>query len=117
MGNFQKEYGDSELLDTYLNQSVAEILKELRESKQWSYTDLANRIKNKVSRQTLNNYELCKTKLRMNMFLEIAKAYNIEPKELYEKINMRYLSKLSQYMNEVAKIQGEFFNVNKKEKP
>ena len=28
--NFQKEYGESELLDTYLNQSIAETLKELR---------------------------------------------------------------------------------------
>ncbi len=101
MGNFQKEYGDSELLDTYLNQAVAEVLKELRESYNWSYTDLANKMKNKVSRQTLNNYELGKSKLRMNMFMEFAKVYHLEPKELYDKINMRYISKLSQYTDEI----------------
>ena len=103
MGNFQKEYGKSELFDNYLNQAIAEVLKELRESKKWSYTELANKLKNKVSRQTLNNYELGKTKLRMNMFMELAKAYNLEPKDLYEKINMRYISKLSQYTEAIAK--------------
>ena len=101
MGNFQKEYGESKLIDSYLNQSVAEILKELRLSRNWSYTDLANKMKNVISRQTINNYELGKTKLRMNMFFEFAKVYNLDPKELYEKINMRYISKLSQYMNEI----------------
>lgn len=101
MGNFQKEYGDSELLDTYLNQAVAEVLKELRESYNWSYTDLANKMNNKVSRQTLNNYELGKSKLRMNMFMEFANVYHLEPKELYDKINMRYISKLSQYTDEI----------------
>ena len=101
MGNFQKEYGDSELLDTYLNQAVAEVLKELRESYNWSYTDLARKMKNKVSRQTLNNYELGKSKLRMNMFMEFANVYHLEPKELYDKINMRYISKLSQYTDDI----------------
>ena len=103
MGNFQKEYGQSELLDNYLNQAISEVLKELRESRNWSYTDLANKLNNIVSRQTLNNYELGKTKLRMNMFMELAKAYNLEPKELYEKINMRYITKISQYTEKIVK--------------
>ena len=103
MGNFQKEYGDSKLIDSYLNQSIAEVLKELRTSRNWSYTDLANKMNNIISRQTINNYELGKTKLRLSMFFEFAKAYNMEPKELYEKINMRYISKLSQYMEQFKK--------------
>lgn len=103
MNNFQKNYGNSKLIDSYLNQSVAEILKELREEKGWSYTDIARRMKNIVSRQTINNYELGKTKLRMDMFVEFAKVYNLKPKELYEKINMRYISKLSTYMEKLDK--------------
>lgn len=103
MGNFQKEYGESELLDTYLNQSIAEVLKELREEHNYSYSELANKITKKVSRQTLNNYELGKSKLRMDMFMEFAKVYHLQPKELYEKINMRYISKLSQYTAEITK--------------
>jgi hypothetical protein len=43
----------------------------------------------------------------MNTFFELAKIYNIEPKELYEKINMRYISKLSQYMEEFIKKEGK----------
>ena len=76
-------------------------LKELRESYNWSYTDLANKMNNKVSRQTLNNYELGKSKLRMSMFMEFANVYHLEPKELYDKINMRYISKLSQYTDDI----------------
>ena len=103
MRNFQKEYGDSELLDSYLNQSVAEVLRELRESKNWSYNDLSKKMNNIVSRQTLNHYEMGKSKLRMNMFFELAKVYGLEPKDLYEKINMRYISKLSQYTDKLIK--------------
>lgn len=29
MGNFQKEYGDSELLDTFLNQSAGEVIRKI----------------------------------------------------------------------------------------
>lgn len=103
MNNFQKNYGNSKLIDSYLNQSIAEILKELREEKGWSYTDIAKRMNNIVSRQTINNYELGKTKLRMDMFVEFAKVYNLKPKELYEKINMRYISKLFTYMEKIGK--------------
>ncbi len=103
MGNFQKEYGESALIDSYLNQAIAEVLKELREERNWSYSELANKMKNVISRQTLNNYELGKTKLRMNMFCELAKAYNLEPKDLYQMINVRYISKLSQYMEQLKK--------------
>lgn len=103
MGNFQREYGESELLDNYLNQAVAEVLKELRTSRDWSFTELAKRMNNVVSRQTLNNYELAKSKLRMKMFFEFAKVYNIEPKDLYEKINMRYLSKLDRHIEEMKR--------------
>ena len=103
MGNFQKEYGESDLLDTYLNQAIAEVLRELRESHNLSYSELANKMTKKVSRQTLNNYELGKSKLRMNMFMEFAKVYHLEPRELYEKINMRYISKLSHYTEEIMR--------------
>lgn len=103
MGNFQKEYGESELLDNYLNQAIAEVLKELRTSRNWSFTELAKKMNNIVSRQTLNNYELAKSKLRMKMFFEFAKVYNIEPKDLYEKINMRYLSKLDKHIEQMKR--------------
>lgn len=101
MGNFQKEYGESELIDTYLNIAVAETLKELRKEYNYSYSELANKLTKKVSRQTLNNYELGKSKLRMDMFMEFAKVYHLTPKELYEKINMKYISKLSQYTDDI----------------
>lgn len=58
---------------------------------------------NIVTRQTLNRYELGLSKIRMNVFLKFAKAFNMQPKDLYEKINMRYIQKLSQYTEEIMK--------------
>lgn len=103
MGNFQREYGESKLIDAYLNEAVAEILRELRKENNLSYSELKNKLKKKVSRQTLNNYELGKTKLRMDMFTEFANVYQLTPVELYEKINNRYISKLSEYGKEIIK--------------
>lgn len=100
--DYRKLYGESELLDTFLNKSAGEVIKEIRKERKLSLADVENKT-DMFSRQTLNKYELGKSKLRMNTFFELAKIYNIEPKELYEKINMRYISKLSQYTNEISK--------------
>lgn len=98
--DYRKLYGDSELLDTFLNISAGEVIKEIRKEKNLSLADVESKT-DMFSRQTLNKYELGKSKIRMNTFFELARIYNIEPKDLYDKINMRYISKLSQYTNEI----------------
>lgn len=100
--DYRKLYGDSELLDTFLNQSAGEVLKELRKEKNLSLADVESKTE-MFSRQTLNKYELGKSKLRMNTFFELARIYNIEPKDLWEKINIKYIGKLSQYSEEINK--------------
>lgn len=107
MSNFQKEYGESDLLDNYLNQAIGETLRELREQHNLSYAELAKKLGNIVSRQTLNNYELAKSKLRVNMFIELAKVYNLTTKELYEKINYRYIGKLSKYTEQMLEQENK----------
>lgn len=96
MGNYQKKYGQFDTIDIYVNKAVSQILKESRKEKKWSYEELSNRMNNVVTRQTLNNYELGKTKLRHNIFKEIAKVYNIPPNELFDKINLRYIKLMSE---------------------
>ena len=98
--DYRKLYGDSELLDTFLNKSAGEVIKEIRKERKLSLAEVESRT-DMFSRQTLNKYELGKSKLRMNTFFELARIYNIEPKDLYDKINMRYISKLSQYTNDI----------------
>lgn len=95
--DYRKVYGESELLDTFLNKSAGEVIREIRQSCRMSLTDVEKKT-TMFTKQTLSKYELGKSNIRMNTFFELARIYNIEPKELYEKINMRYISKLSQYM-------------------
>lgn len=100
--DYRKMYGDSELLDTFLNKAAGEVIREIRQSCNLSLNDVEKKTE-MFTKQTLSKYELGKSKLRMNAFFELARIYNIEPKELYEKINMRYISKLSQYTDEIIK--------------
>ena len=98
--DYRKLYGDSELLDTFLNKSAGEVLKELRKERKLSLAEVESRT-DMFSKQTLSKYELGKSKIRMNTFFELARIYNIEPKDLYDKINMRYISKLSHYTEKI----------------
>jgi transcriptional regulator with XRE-family HTH domain len=98
--DFRKTYGESELLDTFLNKSAGEVIREIRKSCNMSLSDVEKKT-NLFTKQTLSKYELGKSNIRMNTFFELAKIYNIEPKELYERINVRYISKLSQYTEDI----------------
>lgn len=91
--DYRKLYGQSELLDTFLNQSAGEVIREIRIEKGLSLNNVADKTK-MFTKQTLSKYELGKSKIRMNVFFELARLYNIEPEDLYNKINLRYISKI-----------------------
>lgn len=93
--DYRKIYGQSKLLDTFLNQSAGEVIRELRIEKGLSLSNVADKT-TMFTKQTLSKYELGKSKLRMNIFFELARIYNIEPKDLYNKINIRYISKIEE---------------------
>lgn len=93
--DYRKIYGQSKLLDTFLNQSAGEVIRELRIEKGLSLNNVADKT-TMFTKQTLSKYELGKSKLRMNVFFELARIYNIEPKDLYNKINIRYISKIEE---------------------
>lgn len=99
--DYRKVYGQSKLLDTFLNQSAGEVIRELRIEKGLSLNKVAEKT-SMFTKQTLSKYELGKSKLRMNVFFELAKIYDIEPKDLYSKINLRYISKLEKDMEKMS---------------
>lgn len=77
-------------IDSLLNKIVGEELKKIRENAGLSLEDLSNKIGNKVSRQTLSTYESGRSKIKIDMFLDICKATGSNPNEVYENINLRY---------------------------
>lgn len=93
---------DNLLIDNVFNQAIAEVIKELRQERGLSLQELADKMNNVVTRQTLNRYELGLSKLRMNNFIQLAKAFNMQPKDLFEKFNIRYIKKMTQYTDEIA---------------
>lgn len=77
----RENYGEFKLLDYYFNVSVGK-------------------------RQTLSKYELGKSKIRYKAFFELAKAYEVEPTELYEKIILRCLKNTNNDFEEIKKELG-----------
>ena len=101
--DYRKLYGQSELLDTFLNQSAGEVIREIRKEKGFSLNNVADKT-TLFTKQTLSKYELGKSKIRMNVFFELARLYNIEPEDLYNKINLRYISKIE---NDIKRMKGD----------
>lgn len=77
-------------MDSLLNKIIGEELKKIRENAGLSLEELANKIKNVVSRQTLSTYESGRSKIRIDMFLLICNAVGQNPSDVYENINIRY---------------------------
>ena len=78
-------------IDSDFNRIVGMELKRLREEHNLSLEELANRIGNKVSRQTLSTYEFGRSKIKANIFIDICYALGHNPSEVFDEINLKYL--------------------------
>lgn len=78
-------------MDSLLNKIIGEVLKKYREQKGYSLEELSNKIENKVSRQTLSTYEFGRSKIKISMFVEICEALGVNPNEVLEEINYKYI--------------------------
>lgn len=58
---------DDKLVDTDFNIVIGNVLKEKRLEKGWSLLELARKMNNKITRQTLFHYENGETKIRRNI--------------------------------------------------
>lgn len=78
-------------MDSLLNKIIGETLKRYREERGLTLEELGNKLNDKVSRQTLSTYETGRSKIKTQRFIDICKALNIDPAEVLEEINIRYL--------------------------
>lgn len=87
-----------ELLDKEFNRIVGEVLKSKRERKGYSLQELSNKMKNKVSRQTLNKYENNLSNIRNGTFVSICEAlddrYRIILQKMWSRVwSMQYIKR------------------------
>lgn len=88
-----------ELLDKEFNRIVGEVLKNKRERKGYSLQELSNKMKKKVSRQTLNKYENNLSNVRNGTFMTICEALGERPEDVYEEISLKYMRFVDQTKN------------------
>ena len=81
----------NDYIDAELNTIVGEVLKKHREEQGLSLEELSNRMNNKIIRQNLHNYENAKVRLRLSRFIMICEALHLNPAEVFDEINMKYL--------------------------
>lgn len=93
----------SELLDKEFNRIVGEVLKNKRERKGISLQELSNKIKNKVSRQTINKYENNLSNIRNDVFIAICQALGEYPPDVYEEISLKYMRFVNEKKHEIMK--------------
>lgn len=91
-------YGNYELLDTILNKAVGKTLRRLRVERNLTQVELIKKMNNVITEPTLSKYESGYSKIRMNIFFEFAKAFDLEPKDLYAEINNAYMEDLENNM-------------------
>lgn len=85
------EYGNYELFDNILNKSVGRTLRSIRLEKKLKQSDLIKLMNNIITEPTLSRYESGGSKVRMKAFLAFAKAFDMTPQELIDKINDNYM--------------------------
>lgn len=82
-------------LDYQLNKIASIVIKEKRTNKGYSLEDLANKLNNIVTRQSLYRYENNEARMKNKIFKKICLALNENPKDVWEEINHRFLQNLN----------------------
>ena len=78
-------------LDFKLNEIASKIIKEKRLKKGYSLEDLANRLGNVITRQSLFRYESNDARMKNNIFQKICLALDENPQDVWNEINSRLL--------------------------
>lgn len=77
-------------IDSDFNKTVGIVLKQIREKQGLTLEELSSKMKNPVSRQTLSTYEFGRSKIKLNVFIDICETLGLNPGEVFEEINMKY---------------------------
>ena len=78
-------------IDTNFNLVVGNVLKKKREEKNISLEELSAKINFKVKRQALFYYETGRSKIKVNTFIDICNALNLNPNDIFDEINIKYI--------------------------
>src|SRR5690625_3836462 len=89
--NFENE----ENIDYTLNKIASQVIKEKRLEKKYSLEELANRLNNIITRQSLYRYENNEARMKNNIFKKICLALDEDPNDVWDEINNRFLSSVS----------------------
>lgn len=85
-------FDNEENLDYQLNKVASIIIKEKRKKKGYSLEELANKLGNIVTRQSLYRYENNEARMKNSIFKKICLALDENPAEVWEEINNRFLN-------------------------
>ena len=92
-----------DLLDKEFNKIVGEVLKAKRERKGYSLQELSNKMRNKVSRQTLSKYENNTSTIRNGIFISICEALGEYPPDIFEEISLKYMRYVDNHKEDLMK--------------
>ena len=86
------DFDNEENLDYQLNKIASIVIKEKRLKKGYSLEELANKLNNIITRQSLYRYENNEARMKNNIFKKICLALGENPSEVWEEINNRFLN-------------------------
>lgn len=85
-------FDNDENLDYQLNKVASIVIREKRLEKGYSLEELANKLNNIVTRQSLYRYENNEARMKNNIFKKICLALNENPSDVWEEINNKFLN-------------------------
>lgn len=88
------DFKNDENLDYQLNKIASIVIKEKRLKKNYSLEELANKLNNLVTRQSLHRYETNEARMKNNVFRQICLALDENPADVWEEINARFLKNI-----------------------
>ena len=88
------DFKNDENLDYQLNKIASIVIKEKRLKKNYSLEELANKLNNLVTRQSLHRYETNEARMKNNIFRQICLALDENPADVWEEINARFLKNI-----------------------
>ncbi len=86
------DFDNDDNLDYQLNKIASTVIKEKRQQKGYSLEELANKLNNIVTRQSLYRYENNEARMKNNIFQKICLALDENPNDVWDEINNELLS-------------------------
>ncbi len=87
-------FDNEENIDYQLNKTASIVIREKRIKHGYSLEDVANKLNNIITRQSLYRYENNEARMKNAIFKKICLALNEDPNDVWEEINNRFLSEL-----------------------